>query len=80
MRPQQPDLITRYNLQDKLGGAEAEAEAPGKKEGWSASKEERQALLRKRRDDMILAARKKMEAKMAAEKEAAAGAGTGTES
>ena len=81
-KPQHPDLITRYNLQNKLGGsedgAEAEAGESVKTEGWSASKEERQALLRKRRDDMILAARKKMEARMAAEKEV--GAGTGTES
>ena len=70
-RPKQPDLITRYNLQNKLSAAEVE-EAK-QKEGWSASKDERAALLKKRRDDMILAARRKMEAKIAKEKEEAAG-------
>lgn len=38
---------------------------------WSTNKDERQSLLQKRRDEMILAARKKMEAKIAAEKAAA---------
>lgn len=42
-------------------------DASGKK-GWSLSKDERQSLLQKRRDDMILAARKKMAVTM--EKEA----------
>lgn len=42
----------------------------GKKQGqaWSANKGERQALLQKRREEMILGARRKMEAKLAAEK------------
>jgi len=34
---------------------------------WSANKGERQALLQRRREEMILAARRKMEAKVAAE-------------
>jgi len=38
---------------------------------WSQNKAERQALLQKRRDEMILAARRKMEAKVAAESEPA---------
>ncbi|KAK1831369.1 CUE domain-containing protein [Podospora conica] len=77
--PSQPDLITRYKLQDKIAAAAAAGEAgestgsaptastPGKK-AWSANKEERQSLLQRRRDEMILEARRKMEAKMAAEK------------
>lgn len=73
-RPTQPDLIQRYKLQDKVGStAEAEAsssgvESQGKGKAWSANKDERQSLLQKRRDEMILAARRKMEAKIAAEK------------
>ncbi|CAL3969808.1 hypothetical protein PZA11_007618 [Diplocarpon coronariae] len=72
----QPDLITRYNLQAKL--AEDASRAEGEEEvtssgrqrpgqAWSANKGERQALLQRRREEMILAARKKMEASMAAE-------------
>ena len=77
-----PDLITRYNLQDKLTAAPAEQEAATAQttakagKAWSTNKEERQSLLQKRRDEMILTARRKMEAKIAAEeaaKEAAAG-------
>lgn len=77
-RPKQPDLITRYNLQNKLS-SESEEGTPSeekKKEGWSSNKDERQALLKKRRDEMILAARRKMEAKIAAEKAAAGDAGS----
>lgn len=44
----------------------------GKKgQAWSSSKEERQSLLQRRRDAMILEARRKLEAKLAAEKEKA---------
>ena len=39
-----------------------------KGKGWSSNKNERQVMLQKRREDMILAARRKMEAKLAAEK------------
>jgi coupling of ubiquitin conjugation to ER degradation protein 1 len=42
--------------------------ADKKGKAWSSNREERQISLQKRRDEMILAARKKMEAKMAAEK------------
>jgi len=88
-KPLQPDLITRYNLKAKLAdeaslrdaseGAEFEAASDsggGKKKGqaWSANKVERQTLLQKRREDMILEARRKMEAKLATEK--AKGQGT----
>ncbi|CAI4210717.1 unnamed protein product [Parascedosporium putredinis] len=68
-RPKQPDLITRYNLQNKVT-SESSADMDKKKEGWSSNKDERQALLKKRRDEMILAARRKMEAKIVAEKTA----------
>lgn len=81
--PTHPDLITRYNLKDKLDaasngaevGSSSGAEAGGKAAGkaWSSNRDERQSLLQKRRDQMILEARRKMEAKIAAEK-AAAGA------
>lgn len=78
-RPVQPDLITRYNLKDKVhtpatesgsSGAEGNGQAGGK--AWSSNKEERQSLLQKRRDQMILEARRRMEAKIAAEKAAGA--------
>ena len=36
-------------------------------QAWSTNKAERQALLQRRREEMILAARRKMEAKVAAE-------------
>lgn len=49
---------------------EAAAASPGKQRqghAWSANKGERQALLQKRREEMIMAARRKMEANIAAE-------------
>ncbi|KAK3177818.1 hypothetical protein K4F52_009422 [Lecanicillium sp. MT-2017a] len=66
-KPSQPDLITRYNLKDKL---ETDPQDGGKSKGWSSNREERQASLQRRRDEMILAARKKMQAKLAADKAA----------
>ncbi|KAF5123678.1 Coupling of ubiquitin conjugation to ER degradation protein 1 [Metarhizium anisopliae] len=65
-KPSQPDLITRYNLKSKI--TEAAFEEDAKSKGWSSNRDERQASLQKRRDEMILAARRKMEAKIAAEK------------
>jgi coupling of ubiquitin conjugation to ER degradation protein 1 len=64
-----PDLITRYNLSSKLTQSPEtppdsdSAPESGKKpkQAWSNNKNERQALLQKRREDMILAARRKME-------------------
>ncbi|GJC94120.1 CUE domain-containing protein [Colletotrichum higginsianum] len=74
-KPTQPDLITRYKLQGKIAAQQrqqAEADAAAEREkasrGWSSNRDERQSLLQKRRDEMILAARRKMEAKIAAEK------------
>jgi len=76
-KPSQPDLITRYNLKAKLAeeasrreNSESVEEESGKQkqgQAWSQNKGERQALLQKRREEMILAARRKMEAKVAAE-------------
>ncbi|KAF4622663.1 hypothetical protein G7Y89_g14365 [Cudoniella acicularis] len=73
----QPDLITRYNLKAKLAeeaSSRGESPASGEEEtkqkqgqAWSTNKGERQALLQRRREEMILAARRKMEAKVAAE-------------
>ncbi|KAG6123122.1 hypothetical protein E4U14_000075 [Claviceps sp. LM454 group G7] len=67
-QPSQPDLITRYNLKSKIEAGIHEEEKKGK--GWSSNREERQSTLQRRRDEMILAARRKMEAKIAAEKAA----------
>lgn len=75
-KPAEPDLITRYNLQGKISeeGDEAEAESTGSngKKGWSSNRDERQSALQRRRDEMILAARRKMEEKIKAEKATAA--------
>jgi coupling of ubiquitin conjugation to ER degradation protein 1 len=67
-------LITRYNLTSKLANEDAESDSQeststvGGKTAWSQNKNERQALLQRRREEMILAARKKMQAKVAAER------------
>ncbi|RPA87763.1 hypothetical protein BJ508DRAFT_410470 [Ascobolus immersus RN42] len=60
------DLITRYNLKDRLtesGEAKEEdsSDKKGKQPAWSQNKAERAALLQKRRDEMILQARRKLE-------------------
>ncbi|KAL1902555.1 hypothetical protein Sste5346_000997 [Sporothrix stenoceras] len=86
----QPSLIQRYKLENKVAEASgADSPTPftpspspstGKTKNWSSNRDERQNMLKKRRDDMILEARRKMEAKLAAEKakaaEAAGGAST----
>ncbi|EEP77418.1 conserved hypothetical protein [Uncinocarpus reesii 1704] len=63
------DLITRYNLSSRLhedisGDTSAVDSGSGtilrSENAWSQNKSERQRLLQKRRDDMILAARRKM--------------------
>ncbi|KAI4213617.1 MAG: hypothetical protein LQ351_003841 [Letrouitia transgressa] len=64
-KPSHPDLITRYNLKSKLSVPpipieEDKAGAP-KAQAWSQNKLERQALLQKRREEMVLNARRKME-------------------
>lgn len=67
-----PDLITRYNLASKIKTSEGvSGEHPSLvtkgKQSWSANKVERQSLLQQRREEMILAARKKMEARLKGE-------------
>lgn len=64
-KPSQPDLITRYNLTWKLNNPEeSTAEtSPQKQKTWSQDRMERQANLKRRREEMILAARRKLEAK-----------------
>lgn len=63
-KPQHPDLITRYNLSSKLSQtSDAAAEEQPKGKAWSQDRNERQANLQKRREEMILAARRKMEEK-----------------
>ncbi|EOA83964.1 hypothetical protein ACJQWK_00664 [Exserohilum turcicum] len=71
-RPSHPDLITRYNLSAKISEASqpAQEEQP-KSKAWSTDKTERQANLQRRREEMILAARRKLEAQ---EKAKASGA------
>lgn len=68
-KPAQPDLISRYNLGARLNAKSEEDDlpSPSGKQAWSQNKAERQALMKRRREEMILAARKKMEAKIAAE-------------
>ncbi|PLB33454.1 CUE domain-containing protein [Aspergillus candidus] len=59
-KPNAQDLISRYNLSSKVTGESAETASTESKNAWSQNKDERQRLLQKRRDDMILAARKRM--------------------
>ncbi|GLI81537.1 hypothetical protein PoHVEF18_009921 [Penicillium ochrochloron] len=56
------DLISRYNLSGKIIADSNTEQAPtaASTSAWSQNKEERQRLLQKRRDEMILAARRKM--------------------
>lgn len=63
-KPQHPDLITRYNLSSKVSQtSDATTEEQPKGKAWSQDRNERQANLQKRREEMILAARRKMEEK-----------------
>ncbi|PSN63785.1 hypothetical protein BS50DRAFT_576402 [Corynespora cassiicola Philippines] len=62
-KPAQPDLITRYNLKSKLSTTTSGSEEPQKSKAWSQDRNERQANLQRRREEMILAARRKMEEK-----------------
>ncbi|KAJ5907608.1 hypothetical protein N7495_000290 [Penicillium taxi] len=55
------DLISRYNLSEKITSDSSEsAQAALSSSAWAQNKEERQRLLQKRRDEMILEARRKM--------------------
>lgn len=61
----QEDLITRYNLQNRVGGKGKEAvpSEEQKRSAWSSDKATRAEGLKRRREEMILAARRKMEEK-----------------
>ncbi|OCL09273.1 hypothetical protein AOQ84DRAFT_339182 [Glonium stellatum] len=65
LRPAHTDLITRYNLASKINTPfEASSSEPNvPKKAWSQDKDERQKLLQRRREEMILAARRKLEEK-----------------
>lgn len=58
------DLISRYNLQSRVSGKGKEPvlseEAQRKQNGWSADKNVRADALKRRREEMVLAARRKM--------------------
>ena len=64
------DLISRYNLSSKLDvddedqfdDEDAKAKNKDHDKGWAATKSERASLFAKRREEMILEARRKMQA------------------
>ncbi len=60
----EPDLITRYNLQSRIAseekGKQKEEQSPSSARDWTATKESSQETLKRRRDEMILEARRKM--------------------
>lgn len=60
-----PDLITRYGLQGKVGGKGKEPvpSEEQKRTAWSADKVARAEGLKRRREEMILEARRKMQEK-----------------
>lgn len=61
------DLISRYNLQGRVQGKGKEPVLSEEqvRKGWSSDKAARAEGLRRRREEMVLAARRKMEAKVA---------------
>ena len=71
-------MITRYNLSSKISSSKDNMGSvvdggevkESNKAGWSQNKNERQATLQRRREEMILAARKKMMDKEAQAKKA----------
>lgn len=57
----QPDLITRYNLQSRVSGKGKEAVVEqDRQQAWSSDKAARAEGLKRRREEMVLAARRKM--------------------
>lgn len=70
MRSEQVDLITRYNLGSRVSSPPSSTPSEGagpsggpQTQSWSNNKHERQALLKRRREEMILNARRKLEEK-----------------
>ena len=70
-KKQEVDLITRYNLQGKVSDKGKQKEETSPSPGWQTDKAERQKMLQRRREEMILAARKKMIERDEADKPAA---------
>ncbi|MCJ1426685.1 hypothetical protein MMC29_004588 [Sticta canariensis] len=62
-KPTHPNLITRYNLTSRLASSDpAKAEPVAAEVGkWAQNRNERQALLQRRREEMVLNARRKLE-------------------
>lgn len=60
----QPDLITRYGLQGKVSGKGKEPvpSEEQRRNAWSSDKAARADGLKKRREEMVLAARRRLEA------------------
>ncbi|KAL9598062.1 MAG: hypothetical protein Q9219_004756 [cf. Caloplaca sp. 3 TL-2023] len=60
-----PDLITRYRLESRISQSDNRSESEEKEKAkaptWGQTRAERQALLQKRKDEMVLAARRRME-------------------
>jgi coupling of ubiquitin conjugation to ER degradation protein 1 len=58
----QPDLITRYGLQGRIGdkGKEAVQSEEQKRSAWTSDKAARAEGLKRRREEMVLEARRKM--------------------
>jgi coupling of ubiquitin conjugation to ER degradation protein 1 len=58
----QPDLITRYGLQGRIGdkGKEAVQTEEQKRSAWTSDKAARAEGLKRRREEMVLEARRKM--------------------
>ncbi|GAB7351966.1 hypothetical protein MBLNU459_g2494t2 [Dothideomycetes sp. NU459] len=83
-KPAHSDLITRYNLSNRIASpagvapAEQATTTGSKPQSWSQNKTERADILKKRREEMVLAARRKMEERDRSSAGAAAGAGAGT--
>lgn len=69
------DLITRYNLQSKISGKGKEKEDESPAPGWAQDKAQRAKMLQRRRDEMILEARRKMQERDATATGAGAGSG-----
>jgi len=69
-KPQAQDLISRYDLASKIDSGIVRRDAGTdtgtgtilhQESAWSQNRSERQRLLQKRRDDMIIAARRKLQ-------------------
>lgn len=67
-KPAELNLIQRYKLQDQVDQAEASETPAGKGKAWRSSPQERQKNLQQTRNNVILEARRKMQAKLEAEK------------